>query len=572
MDSLDGTTVHAGPTWSFTTGAEPAAPYDALAELAAHNVAWTTPSTDSAGSMPLGNGDLGANVWVEANGDLLLLLSKTYAWSGNGRSLKLGRIRVALTPNPFAAGQPLLQTLNLPSGEILITAGPPGDSVNLRLWADAHHPALQIEATSETPRHWRADLEHWRTAPRNSVDSGQLHSAYGVINAPTPPVIRPDTAVTSLTNRVTWYHRNTHSIWRDTLVVQDLSHLIGSLTDPLLDRTFGAALFAEGPFTNSSPTRLECDAPRTHAQFTLVARTAITPTADAWLDSLDAAVAAVAATPRSQRYAAHADWWRALWQRHWLVVTAPGAGIVPGSDPFAVTQGYLLQRFMQAASGRGGAPIKFNGSIFTVDATSAYDADYRRWGPPYWWQNTRLPYWSMPLAGDLDLMEPLFSMYREALPLARERVQTWYGHAGGLLPGDHVFLGHVEQRQLRLKPRRKNSRPRRQRLHPLGVAGRHRTHPDDARTLPRGPGPRLHGRNAAPVGRSPPGPLRPALPARPRWPDPLHPRPGARDLLGRHRKPDTRACRTAARACRIAGPPGVAHPPGPPRPVDPSPG
>ena len=33
-----------------------------------------------------------------------------------------------------------------------------------------------------------------------------------------------------------------------------------------------------------------------------------------------------------------------------------------------VTRGYILQRFVTASAGRGNSPIKFNGSIFTVDA------------------------------------------------------------------------------------------------------------------------------------------------------------------------------------------------------------
>jgi len=31
-------------------------------------VSWDSPSEDSWGSMPLGNGDIGLNVWVEADG------------------------------------------------------------------------------------------------------------------------------------------------------------------------------------------------------------------------------------------------------------------------------------------------------------------------------------------------------------------------------------------------------------------------------------------------------------------------------------------------------------------------
>jgi len=33
--------------------------------LDAYNVVWTTPSEDHNGSMPIGNGDLGMNAWVE---------------------------------------------------------------------------------------------------------------------------------------------------------------------------------------------------------------------------------------------------------------------------------------------------------------------------------------------------------------------------------------------------------------------------------------------------------------------------------------------------------------------------
>ena len=51
-------------------------------------IVWDTPSTNSLGSMPIGNGDIGANVWVEPTGDLLLLLSKTDAYDEFGRCPK----------------------------------------------------------------------------------------------------------------------------------------------------------------------------------------------------------------------------------------------------------------------------------------------------------------------------------------------------------------------------------------------------------------------------------------------------------------------------------------------------
>jgi alpha-L-fucosidase 2 len=89
-------------------------------------------------------------------------------------------------------------------------------------------------------------------------------------------------------------------------------------------------------------------------------------------------------------------------------------------------------------------PIKFNGSLFTVDAERKgrhFDADYRAWGGPYWFQNTRFPYWSMLPAGDFDLMQPLFRMYLGTLPLARERTRVFYGHEGAFWPETMYFWG-----------------------------------------------------------------------------------------------------------------------------------
>jgi len=65
------------------------------------NVVWDSPSNDASGSMPLGNGDIGLNVWAEKSGDILFLIGKTDAFDENASLLKLGRVRIKLTPNPF---------------------------------------------------------------------------------------------------------------------------------------------------------------------------------------------------------------------------------------------------------------------------------------------------------------------------------------------------------------------------------------------------------------------------------------------------------------------------------------
>src|ERR1700739_2690230 len=73
-------------------------PSDVLSELNAYNVSWSSASTTgSKGSMPLGNGDITANVWVESNGDLMMYIGKSDCWSEGTRLFKLGKLRISMS-------------------------------------------------------------------------------------------------------------------------------------------------------------------------------------------------------------------------------------------------------------------------------------------------------------------------------------------------------------------------------------------------------------------------------------------------------------------------------------------
>ena len=97
-----------------------------------YNVVWDSPSADARGSMPIGNGDIGLNVWIEPSGDLVFYVSKTDAWDENGRLCKVGRVRVKFDP-PLPVTQSFRQELNLREGVIEVTAG----KSRLELWVDA---------------------------------------------------------------------------------------------------------------------------------------------------------------------------------------------------------------------------------------------------------------------------------------------------------------------------------------------------------------------------------------------------------------------------------------------------
>jgi alpha-L-fucosidase 2 len=98
--------------------------------VAKYDVAWHCVGTDENSSMPLGNGDIALNIWTEQNGDIVLLIAKSDAWSENGQLLKLGKVRVSLTPNPFTNTKSFTQTLRLEIGEVELFAG----KNSVRIW------------------------------------------------------------------------------------------------------------------------------------------------------------------------------------------------------------------------------------------------------------------------------------------------------------------------------------------------------------------------------------------------------------------------------------------------------
>ena len=403
-----------------------------------YDVVWDTPSEDCHGSMPLGNGDIGLNVWAEQDGDLLFYISKNDSWDENCRLLKLGKVRVSLSPNPFAAGQPFEQTLHLNGGEIIFRAGSGEGETTLRVWVDANRPVIRVDVQSAAPSDVKVQLESWRTE-RRRLDPAELSMSVGPTGHEPPIFVDPDIFVPDQNNRVLWYRRNTDSIWPGNLKLQSLDELIETTTDPLLHRTFGGIMKGEG-LVSQGEAVLASAAPGRRFDIDIHVLTSQTETADQWIAQLERQAEQTDSCPREKAREEHDAWWGAFWKRSWIRVEN-------SEKAFEVSQGYALQRFINACASRGQHPVKFNGSIFTVEATygsgeiETYDADYRMWGGGYWFQNTRLPYWSMVAAGDFDLMQPLFSMYCDMLPLAEFRTKKYYGHDGVFFPETTTFWG-----------------------------------------------------------------------------------------------------------------------------------
>ncbi len=392
-----------------------------------YNVVWTTPSKDHNGSMPIGNGETGLNLWVEPNGDLVILISRTDSWDENERLCKLGRVRIKF--NPSLAHGTFKQELKLRQGEIEIVGTSEVTSVTARIWVDANRQVIHVDADSENAFATQVDLLLWRKEKQTADSIGD-----GIDGFKGPKTVYPDTIVGGQKNQIVWYHRNSVSPWKGTLELQGLQPALEIGTDPLLHRTFGGVIRGEG-LVNADDKTLKSAKPQKQFRLSIHTHTQAPATEEQWLKAIVATIAADDAVGGEEALKAHRQWWDEFWTRSWVFATG-------NANAETTTRGYVLQRWISACGGRGNFPIKFNGSIFTVDGNN--DPDYRRWGGCYWFQNTRLPYWPMLASGDYEMMRPLFRMFLDALPLARIRTPIYFGHEGAFFPETMSFWGTYE--------------------------------------------------------------------------------------------------------------------------------
>ncbi len=378
-----------------------------------YNVVWTIPSADSRGSMPLGNGDIGLNVWVEAGGDLVFYVSKTDAWGDEVFTSyglpKVGRVHVKLDPNPFVAGAPFEQTLSLSDGTIRIKAGSSDTAVDLHLWVDANNPVIHVDGTSVQPESVTAVIDSYRPMPAHHLNA--------------------DIVLPAQPGSIAWCYRNTNKV------------------QPLLTNlTFGAEIVGDG-FSSTSDTTLKSQPGQKQFHLRVMPLTAQTDTVDVWKVEADSLAKDASHADIGAAFKNHTTWWNNFWDRSWIIVTGT-------PDAQTVTEEYARQRFVSACAGRGRYPIKFNGSIFTTDYTVTHNnkgvkttedvnADYRAWGGQYWFQNTRPMYWPMLQSGDFEMMLPLFDMYAKKLPDAEAQVKSYYNHGGAYFAETNPFWSQL---------------------------------------------------------------------------------------------------------------------------------
>jgi len=407
--------------------------------VSAADVVWSSPSRDESGTMPLGNGAVGVNAWVEPDGVLRFYVARDDSFDEAARLLKLGLIEVSLAPNLLTAGCDFRQALTLEDATVRVEMA----GAAIRLWVEAEAPVVHVEVTSPQPTRCKVHLHTWRKGTRQ-LEGQELHSAYGLRGRPDLAICRPDVVRDDQPDRVVWYHRNTAETCYEALMrQQSFADFLEAHPehDPLARRTFGGMIVADAMASVDART-LRSNQAETNHHIRVYSHTSQNESEDAWLDGLETHIQRCEAEPLQTRRSRHESAWRDFWGRGFVAIEGDERAVT-------INQGYNLQRYINAIGAPGSFPVKFNGSLFTVGGkvsgaapeTEAFDADYRRWGGHYWHQNTRLAYWAMLGCGDFHLMPNFFKLYADQLPLARLRSQRYYSHDGAVFPETMTIFG-----------------------------------------------------------------------------------------------------------------------------------
>ena len=114
-------------------------------EPSPYEVVWDSPSEDCNGTMPLGNGEVALNAWIEPSGDLRFYIARTDSWDDNGRLLKVGSLRIRVGDGSTERTKTFRQALTVKDGTLTARYGEGDGQVDLRLWVDANRPVVCVE-------------------------------------------------------------------------------------------------------------------------------------------------------------------------------------------------------------------------------------------------------------------------------------------------------------------------------------------------------------------------------------------------------------------------------------------
>lgn len=404
-----------------------------------YDLVWNKQSLNSSESMPCGGGDVGLNVWVEGD-ELLFYMSRSGTFDENNTLLKLGRVRLKLSPNPFSQDD-FKQALILKDGHVDIRTKKGSAETHIRVWVDVFRPVVHVDVNSATPLTADASYESWRHIDR--FPKGKENNANSYKWAPPTPVITFKDSVLFDGNGIMFYHQNRKNTAFDVVVKQQgMESVKDQMTNPIAGLCFGG--FMQGSNMTAAGTymgkyhdtefkgwKLKSQKPAKNHHVAVYLP--IAKADELWSTKLrylfqDNQKSVRIAKKQSEK------WWKNYWDRSYIYLDSAVSD--KASTAWQVGRNYQLFRYMLGCNAYGESPTKFNGGLFTVDpsftdSTLKFSPDFRNWGGgTHTAQNQRLVYWPMLRSGDIDMMKPQFDFYKNMLRNAELRSEFYWNHKG----------------------------------------------------------------------------------------------------------------------------------------------
>lgn len=403
-----------------------------------YNPIWKTQSNNSSESMPLGGGDIGLNVWVE-KGDLYFYFSRSGTFDEHNTFLKLGRVKVTLTPNPFQDNEGFRQELVLKDGCIKIAH----NNTKIKLWVDVYKPVIHLDLDSDSPLKMTASYESWRYKNRDS--KGKANNANSYKWAPQGDIVTFKDSIAFENNGVNFYHRNRAQTVFDVTVKQQKMELVkDQMMNPLANLTFGGAMQGVGmkpdgtyldkyQDTDFKGFRLSSIKASKKQRLEIYLNTDQSANKSSWENGLKTQISDYKLKANKAEKNT-VSWWHNFWQRSFIYVQKNHS--TAQDSIYQMGQNYQLFRYMLGCNAYGKYPTKFNGGLFTVDPVFTNPAlnftpDFRNWGGGTMTaQNQRLVYFPMVKSGDFDMMKSQLDYYVSLQKNAELRSKVYWKHNG----------------------------------------------------------------------------------------------------------------------------------------------
>lgn len=399
-------------------------------------------------AMPLGNGNLGASVWVNRAGQICLYLARNDALTEYDRNVKLGMVQITCAPNPFSP-EHFEQELKLSDGLIEIR----GENAKIRIFAGRHTDTLYILGEFDQPAEVRAEYRIWRTRP--AVPVGEYIGVCGVRE-------EPDT-VECRAGRIFFFHKNGKTIVEETGRQQGFTDMsIELLPDAISGRIFGGLMGMEGAGYSEGYTLIKRQTRSVDLRIatgsTQAGKSFAEELCEEWQNNRDPYL--VLEEVKS--------WWKDYWRKSYIFVEHDEPVPCPVAKELElvrketaeyscgltsnVTKAYVFTKYMTACCSGGEFPVYYNGMLFTLcpgershyrrenfghvftaqphEIDEEYNPDERSWCQEQLWQNVRHPYHSMLDRGETEPVRSLFSYYRRFWELNRYRAKRYYQAEG----------------------------------------------------------------------------------------------------------------------------------------------